>query len=216
MKDKIKTALEAFFSKYEKISLRKGEVVIRSDEQPSRIHYLKEGFVRQYVISTRGIELTLHVYNPGSFFPMIWALGELPNKYNFEALSDTILYKAKKEEVDKFIKNNPEILYDLLKRLSAGISGLLYRIESGVFDRSSVKIASTLLYLGRHFSEENSDNLKIKLKFTHSDISKIAGLTRETTSIEIKRLVRSGLISYTKRFMTINNPQKLEEIVNSS
>lgn len=41
-------------------------------------------------------------YKKGSFFPMFWALGDVPNNYSFEAMTNSKIYKAPKNEVVRY------------------------------------------------------------------------------------------------------------------
>ncbi len=59
-----------FFQHYKKQNYKKGELLIRADDQPQGIFYLKSGTVKVYAISKKGDELVVNLFKPKAFFPM--------------------------------------------------------------------------------------------------------------------------------------------------
>ncbi|PIP63677.1 hypothetical protein CO165_03850 [Candidatus Roizmanbacteria bacterium CG_4_9_14_3_um_filter_33_18] len=102
--------LEVFYKQFSMRNYKKGEMLIRADDDPLGIFCLKKGYVRQYTISKTGFELTLHIVRPISYFPMVWAVNGTPNVYFFEALTEVEVGRAPREQVVDFIKNKP--IYD--------------------------------------------------------------------------------------------------------
>ncbi|MBC7868611.1 winged helix-turn-helix domain-containing protein [Candidatus Saccharibacteria bacterium] len=76
------------------------------------------------------------------------------------------------------------------------------------------KLIYTLCYFARRFSSDDIvDIYKLGLKLTHQDISEMIGSTRETTSIEFRKLMTEGGVIYNRTQCVINVP-RLEEIQN--
>ena len=84
---------------------KKKELLIRADDDPSGIFYLKKGFVREYAITKKGDELVVNMFKPVSFFPMSWAINNTPNMYFFEAVTDLRVWRAPKDKALAFFKN---------------------------------------------------------------------------------------------------------------
>lgn len=208
--DSINTKLETFFVQFEPRTYKKGQVIIRP-EDTSGVFFLKQGNVREYGISPHGVEVGIHIFNPNSFFPMMWVIADIPNRYYYEALTDVQIYNAPKEKVLNFVKDNPEILFDLTKRILIGLDKVTSRIEIISYGKASIKVLSVLLYLSRHFGEEMDKKIYIKHKFTHQDIATLAGITRETTSREWEKLENEGIISTVNQTIIITDIEKLNE-----
>ncbi len=208
-----KNKIDVFFSKYKMVNYNEGELILRAYQKPEFIFYLKEGYVKLSSISNKGNEITLHIFKPPSVIPLMWAIADIPNKHSYEALTFVSAVKAPKDLFINFISKNPEVLLDLTQRLFKGISGLLLRLENQVFEESGVRVSSTLSYLAKHFGEKERNSTKIKIKFTHSDIAKIAGTTRETASKEMRKLVNSKNITYENHLIKVINLKKLESIL---
>lgn len=205
--------LENFFSQFDSVhKYGKGEMIVRSDEAPHGDFYLKEGYVRLYSISVDGQELTLNIFKPGSFFSMMWSIANIPNTFYFEAMTPIEVWKAPKDKVNEFLKKEPEVLFELTRRILIGLNGTLNTMESLLFGNANNKIASVLLTAAKRFGQKNSKGeVIISLLLTHQEIAGLAGLTRETTSLEMKKLENKSLISHQKRLIVIKSLEKLEE-----
>lgn len=104
---------DTFYKQVKSRSYKKGETLIRADDDPQGIFCLKKGYIRQYTISGLGTELTLHILKPTSYFPMVWAINGTPNVYYFEALTPVDVGRAPREDVVTFIKDKPDIISNL-------------------------------------------------------------------------------------------------------
>lgn len=200
-----------FFSKYKSLYYKKGETIIRASDSPQGVNFLVRGYARHYSINKEGQEFTLNIFKPGSYFPVVWAIGGEDNHYFYEAMTPIEIKRAPKKEVLAFIKENPGVLLELTKRLSSGINGLLVRMENLLLGDARQKVRSTLFLLAKRFGEKKgSEKIIIKLPITHQGIACLAGLSRETTSLEMKRLEREGLITKEKRYIIINKIRRLK------
>ncbi len=169
-------------------------MIISASEAPSSVFFLKKGAVRMFLDSEEGVDLTIHIYNPGSFFPLQWTIGHLPNKHNYEAITHTEVYIAPADKVIDYLKTDPQASFVLAERLSRGLMGMSKRIETTILGRANNRVASILIYLAGHFGEHNGKVVTIRPKFTHQAIASLAGITRERVSLEMERLQKEGLI----------------------
>lgn len=202
--------LDAFFEKYTPQVFPKSAILIRAGEAPKGIFYLKKGHVRQYVITQNGEEMTLHMYKPGAFFPMSWAFNENPNLYYFESMSEVEVLVAPKDAVLVFVKKEPDILFDLAKRVFSGLDGILTRMEQLMSGNARARLITILVISAKRFGEVRKNGIVIHLKLTHQDLASLAGLSRETVSREMMQLKEKKLIGYTASTITIYNLQNLE------
>ncbi len=204
--------LEKFFSAYRLLLLKKGELVIRPDDNPQGVYFLRNGYVRMYSIFEDGRELTLNIFKPQTYFSMIWTIGNLENTYYFQAMTEAELARAPKEQFLEFIKGNPEIMFDVTRRVLIGLDGLLTNVLHLLSGTAEKRVVAALFLSAKRFGEKNKQGaVIIKLPLTHQDIANLAGITRETTSIEIGKLTKRGLISSRNHCLIINDLKKLEE-----
>ena len=201
---------EIFYKQFSTREYKKGENLIRADDNPQGIFCLTKGYVRQYTISKTGIELTLQILKPITYFPLIWAINGAPNVYFYEALTEVEVGRAPKEQVVTFIKDKPAIILELMSKLLGDYAETLSRIEHLVFSDAYRRVISVLLYIAKHFGEETAQGVVVDHRFTQQDIATLVGVARETASIEMGTIEKKGFIEYVDHSMIFKNIKKLE------
>jgi CRP-like cAMP-binding protein len=203
-----------YFEQYPQKKYAKGHIFIHAGDQPERILYLVKGKIRQYDISYRGDEVVVNVFKPGAFLPMLWALTDTPNQYFFDAETDVVVRVAPREEVVEFLRQNPEVTFDLLTRVYIGLNGLLGRMVQLMSGSARSRLIHEVLVECKRFGNEQQDGGYI-VAVTEGDIAARAGLTRETVSREIKKLSKLGLMEMTHRGIAVRDIVLLESEINS-
>lgn len=212
MEEQVASKLEEFFTKFKQQSYKKGDILIRAGEEPSGIFYLKEGTVKEYAISIKGDELIINIFRPVSFFPMLWAINNTPNIYYFEAMTDLEVWKAPKTDVIKFIKNEPDVLYNLLSRVFKGLDGMMSRMTYLMAGNAHSRLIAEIIIQAKRFGRHKSAPPfgEVELTISETDLAAQTGMSRETVSREIKILKNKNLVSFSKNILTIQDLNKLE------
>jgi len=207
---------EQFYAQFTTRYYKKGEMLIRADDDPQGIFCLKKGYARQFTISKSGSELTLHILKPISYFPMVWAINGTPNVYFFEALTEAEVWRAPRDQVVNFIKDKPAIIFELMSELLEDYAESLTRVEHLVFSDAYRRVISVLLYIAKHFGEPEGKKIIVKHRFTQQDIATLVGVVRETASNEMVKLEKKGLFRYLDREIIFDNIEKMEAELTSS
>lgn len=218
MDSSITQKLDTFFKQFTYQTYKKGEIIIQAYDDPSGIFYLKSGIVKQYAISKKGDEIVLNMYKQHAFFPMNWAINKSSNSYFWEAASDVEVWKAPSEEAAEFIRDNPDVMYDLLSRVYRGTDGLLLRMTYLMSGDAYTRLITEIIIQTKRFgkyktahSSENTDRGAYEIAIAEKDLASRAGMTRETISREMKKLKDKGLVTFNKKLLIIHNLDKLEE-----
>lgn len=208
MDDAIRKKLEAFFTQYKKQQFKKGEILIRADDDPAGIFYLQKGTVKMYLISKNGDELVLNLFKPISFFPMSWGINLHSNLYYFEAMDEVVAWRAPREDVIDFLQKNPDVMFDLLTRLYRGLDGVLARMAYLMAGNAYARLITELIITAKRFGKAGGDGISFTI--TEKDLSASAGMTRETVSREMKVLKARGLVSFQKNILQVYDIGELE------
>ncbi|TSC63831.1 MAG: CRP/FNR family transcriptional regulator, anaerobic regulatory protein [Microgenomates group bacterium Gr01-1014_93] len=203
--------LEDFFSKFRLLHYKKHEVIIRPGDDPPGVFFLSRGYVKVYTLSESGQELDLIIFKPGDFFPVIWAFNEVTLSQYCESMTPVEIYRTSKAEFMAFLKSNPDVLVDVTSKILIRLRGLLERMEYMVFGNAYQKVASILVICAERFGLVKNHGIIIRVPLTHKDVANLIGLTRETTSVELKRLERSGIITKKSGQFRVRKLEKLKE-----
>lgn len=208
MEPDIQKKLDSFFCRFKKQQYKKGEVLLRASENPQGVFYLKSGTVKQYAISQKGEELVVNIFKAPSFFPLSWALHNTPNQYFYEANSTVEVYRAPGEETIEFLKTNPDVLFDLVKRIYKGLDGFFERIVHLMTGNAYERLVSELILYAKRFNRQKEN---IAIGISENSLAAQTGMTRETISREMKTLKQKGLVKGSGAQLTIVNLPMLEK-----
>lgn len=203
--------LDIFFSQFRRIKYKKHDVILRPENPPPGVFYVAKGYVRVYTLSESGQELNLIIFKPGDLFPMSWAFNDVKITQYCEAMTSVEAHRASKEEFVEFVHKNPEVLWDVTSKILIRLHGLLERVEYMVFGNAYQKVASILVICAERFGIKKEGYIQIGVPLTHEDVANLIGLTRETTSIELKKLENAKIISKKGGRLRIKNLERLRD-----
>lgn len=209
MDEKVKIIVNSFFSSYPSHTYKKGELLVRADDQPRGVMYLIKGSVKVYAISHKGEEVVVNIFTANSFFPLSWAIADLDNSYYYEALESVTLRRAPKEAVVEFLKKNPDVVFDLLIRTYRGVNGLLVKMAYLMGENAYVRLVGELLINAKRFGIFTEKLCSVKI--TERELAARTGLTRETVSRQIHELKKKGLLTVTRDSINITDITALEK-----
>jgi CRP-like cAMP-binding protein len=203
--------LDSFFENARFQLYKKKSLILHPNDTPSSVFYIKTGYVRVYRISEEGEELTLTILKPKDFFPLTYGINNVKNPYYLEAITQLELWRSPQEQFLDFVKSNPDVLYDLTTRILVRFDGVLSRMGYLVFSNAYIKVATTLLICAKRFGLPQGDDVVVQVPLTHRDIATLVGITRETTSLEMKKLEKQGFLGRYGRLYTVKNIKRFEE-----
>jgi CRP/FNR family transcriptional regulator len=195
--------LTLFFQEYPAAGYPKNEVVLQEGSTSEFFYFVESGAVKMSRVTSKGTNLILHTFFPGSFFSLLSLISNESNEYDFITLLPTTLRKVPQSELITFLQHNNDVLFELQIKLLKGLNGLLKRIEQSTSTPAYSQVASLLLYFSKHLSTELP-------KMTHQEIADWLGLSRENVSIQMKKLENDGLIELRGHQIIIPDSEKLK------
>lgn len=214
MSKDIKQIVGNFFENYPLRRFDKGEVLIRPEERLENIFYLVEGSVIQYDISSAGNEVVVNAFKPGAFFPMSLAINHKPNYYYYEASTSVTVRIAPAERIVEFIKEQPDVMFDLLSRVYSGTDGLQRRMAHLMGGNARSRLIFELMNAAYRFGEHTPEGTLVPL--TENDLARRSGLSRETISRAMNKLKTEGFVAVQPSGVIIFDITNLEDLLGSS
>lgn len=217
MSDLTSEGVEKFFQKYKQKTYKRGQIILHPDEEPpTDIYFIESGHIKVYSLTEDGNEMCHLFYGPGEMFPMVSFFINQTRDVFFEAMEETVIRKADKDEFMSFIKSNGKYLMDIILRLSRVLKVYADRIDNLEYTKAYTRVISRLLSLSERFGKEYQGSVLLEIPVTHKEIASTIGLTRETTTRELLILMEKGLINQKGHLIVINNIDKLKRELKDS
>jgi CRP/FNR family transcriptional regulator len=199
--------LNPFFAQYKPLTYKKGQVILRPEDKIEYIYFIEKGYVKFYYLSQEGKELTFLIYKPGYIFPLLFTfLGDTTTRYYFEAYTPLTIRRAPRETFTELISTNTFLMFSLSQEVVLRWQELLNRIELLKLGTAFQNVAYVVEFCAKQFGVKNSSgSTTIDLPLAHKDIASMVGLTRETVSLEMKKLEQMGLVEYKRSNITIKD-----------
>lgn len=192
-------------------TIKKGSTILFQGEIPRSVFIIRDGFVRAYTVTSSGEERTIALYGKDDVFPYTWIIGETnQSMFYYEAMSDVRVLTATKSLFIQSSSRTPEALNEMLRYIGNQYTALLFRITGLEQSRAIEKIGYTLYYLLFRYGKQTEEGIFcIEIKLTQAIIASLVGLTRESTTKNLKVLKQKDIITYDKYFYCVNKT-KLE------
>lgn len=196
-----------------KLTYRKGEYIIRPGEAPSSVFYIEKGLVKAYDISKYGEENLLIIRKNHEVFPLIWAITGLERDIIYQAMDDVIVWRVSRDDYLKELHGDPSLLPPLLDMVTE-----MYRIHSErimnlEYRTVRERVISFLLTMAKRFGRVTDHGVLIEVPLRHQDVASSVNASRETSSRELGRLEREGLIKNNQSTITLCDINRLQALL---
>ncbi len=185
-----------------------GEPILYQGEVPRQASVLIEGIVKVYDIGSAGDEKVINFMSEGDVLPPAWVFKKAPvSLYYYDAFTDCKFHRVPRETLMEAIQNTPAITHYMFEHYASSFVGSLLEINALEQSKGSEKIIHMLQYLLMRFpGRQEGEWHKVNLRITHQDLANMTGLTRETTSTELNKLRRKGIVEYSNQHYSLNIP----------
>lgn len=194
--------------------VKKGGNIFFQGEIPRKAMIVRDGIIRAYTITSGGEERVVSLFGRGDIFPLSWVLGETTNTlFYYDAVSEARIMSVDREELLAAVTETPASMSAMLSFVGNQYTSLLLRITGLEQSRAVEKIGFTLYYLlFRYGIEKKPGYYTINMKLSQLMIANLVGLTRESSTKNLKALKEKGVITYSGSMYTVNK-QKLEQFL---
>lgn len=193
---------------------KKGATILYQSEIPRSVFIVRKGLIRAYSITSSGEERIAALHSRHDVFPLSWVYGKTPHTlFYYEASSDCEVVCIAKDAFTETISHQPKLLKNILEFAVSEYTAMLIRVTALEQSTAAEKIAMTLYYLMmRHGVEHKPGMFTINFKMTQSMLAHLVGLTRESTTVNLKTLQHKEVVSY-KNFTYTIDKARLERFV---
>ena len=203
--------LKKFFSQFPTKKFAKNSLVIKPGDKIESVYFMKSGYVRAYSKAPSG-ENTLNIFKPLFLISIIHFYTSSKNDLYLRAITSAEIYIVPKQEFKKLIDKNPKVSAIIMDFFFGSL--LLYLTNQGnIINGSAInKVASVLLQMVHDYGDVKNGQLIVNFPATHRIVASLIGLTRETTSVQMSKLQKLGIISTKRTQFTVLNLAKLKDL----
>ncbi len=212
MTDKTVKQLKKFFSAYPIKKFKKGRTVKDPNIKSEGIMFIKKGYARAYSLSENGRERTLPMFRP--LFPCaaITLLTKKKNDFYFEAISSMEVWEAPEREFVAFLKENKQLKEELTRDLIMELADTVCDVQSLVSGDATNKVATLITSMAKKFGEKMGKGVRVKFDIPHRILASMAGLTRETVTLQILDMEKKKLLVKKGRTLVVTDIEKMSNL----
>jgi CRP-like cAMP-binding protein len=178
------------------------------DGSSERVYMVKQGRVRLYHVTESGQEVTTAVLVPGQLFGLGALFGKGGDATFAEALEDTVVCDAAAQDFISMMARHPI----LMAKVTMAMARQMIRLEATIESIMSRPVAGRLADLVITLAEqaEGSPNGAVLLAaYSHEELGKMIGATRESVSRTLGDWRRAGIIGMQGRRILLRKPDAL-------
>lgn len=188
-------------------SYPKNSVILFEDDPGDALYVVHTGQVKVVLLSDDGREVILSILKEGDFFGEMSLIDDQPRSAHVIATEDTSLLVLRREDFRRCVEESPRIAWGLLQALSRRLRRADDKIGGLVLLDVNGRVARLLLELA-----DEQDGRQIPRTVTHHMIAQMIGSSRETVSRAMRELADRGLISVTRKAISVENRPALQEL----
>lgn len=191
----------------------RGKTIFFPGDPAERVYFLLKGAVKLSRVYEAGEEITVALLRENSVFGVLSLItGHRSDRfYHAVAFTPVELLSVPIEQMEKAMKEDPELPMVLLRGLSSRILQTEMMIETLAHRDMGSRLVSFLLILCRDFGVPTSSGITVDLKLSHQAIAEAIGSTRVTVTRLLGELRDQNMISIHKKKITVHNPLMLSQ-----
>jgi CRP-like cAMP-binding protein len=178
------------------------------DGSSERVYMIKQGRVRLYHVTENGQEVPTAILVPGQLFGLGALFGKAGDATFAEALDDTVVCDAAAQDFINMMARHPVLMAKVMMAMARQMLRLESTIESIVSRPVAARLAELLITLAEQ-AERSSSGAILVPSYSHEEMGKMIGATRESVSRTLGDWRRVGIITMQGRRILVQKPGSL-------
>ena len=186
------------------VTVKKGRIFYRPEEETEVLFLLKQGKVQVYVITAEGKRLIIETIGPGTFFGEMPLTAQSMHRAFAEAVEDSLVCVLSRRDLERLLLQKPQISVRIVQSLSQRLEETQAKLQETALRNATARLSRALLRMARETSELSG--------LTHQELADSTGLYRETVTNVLNRLQAQGLVKLGKKKIIILDRVGLEKV----
>ena len=184
------------------VTLKKGRILYRPEEEAEVLFLLKKGKIQVYSLTAEGKRLIIETISPGTFFGEMPLTAQSMHQTFAETTEDSLVCVLSRGDMERLLQSKQRVAIRLVEVLSRRLEETRVKLEEATFRNAAARVCRTLLRLAQ--------GTAVLSGLTHQELADSTGLYRETVTNVLNRLQAQGLVELGKKKIVILNRVGLE------
>ena len=184
----------------------KKEYIYLPYDNSEKVCFIIHGNVEVGYLDESGRELSIDILGPGEAFGAL--LGRDLTGGFARSIDKAVLAVLSKDDFAELLERHPRFALRIIALMNQRLNILEAKLRNLVFSDVKTRICKLLLTLFQKSGDRRSGLIKIPL--THQDIANLVASSRETASLHLSELKKSGIIAYERKRIRIRTLAELE------
>jgi CRP-like cAMP-binding protein len=193
------------------INLQAGEIFYTPREPDRRLFILKQGRVRIYKMEASR-EFTLEVVDAGTVFGEVAFTPHRLRSAYAEATEPSTLLAMEREDVERLIREKPQVGIRIIRLLSERLRYYETRMEDVTLKEVPARLASLILFLVQSEGVQRPGEIGIPTRYTHEHLGTMIGVNREAVTRAFGKLQDEGALQIKRRLIYVDDLEALERV----
>jgi len=192
-KQKMRDSLRRVTRNTAAIKMEPQSTIYSRGDQDENVYFIESGQIKLLMLAAGGKECILAIHAGGDVFGELCLSGLEARAETAVAMQETVL---KQIPCDRFFARlKDESLFEgFVQYLAVRIADQQQIIANLVTVDSEQRLGKTLLRLARTMGKRDPHSIRIELKISHEELSRMVGATQSRVSIFMQRFHNLGLI----------------------
>jgi len=191
----------------------KGETLYREGQPCEKFIIVLQGRLNVLKTSTDGREKIVADIRPYRHFGLAELITDRRSAATIEAAEPGVVLTLSKEDFVRTLIDNSRMCFQLMQTMAGTIMDLTDQIQEVSFERVSVRLARLLVVLADREGLEADGRLVIRRRYSHQELARRLGTSRETVTRMLRRFKEMDLVSMEGRRLAVTTRRGLLEVV---
>lgn len=191
----------------QKLSFRKGDIVIDIDDVPMYLYYLIEGCIRIYRPSYDNDLIVHNIVAPNTFAEANF-FKQLPSTGRLVAIENCVVLAISKKVFFDFIREQDLFIQFFINNVCTKLTVNQDKIASLTNSDNKIKLAKLIYMLSIDRNNKNNE-----VFITHDELANIIGIHRVTVSRNLAKLHEEGILVTNRNSIRILDMAKLLDLI---
>lgn len=180
------------------------------------LYLVASGKVKLLRHALSGREVLLDILQGGEYFGHLALASQQNYTETAVAQTDGCILQISAQNFEKVLHRYPEVTMKVLWAVGQRLEEAQEIIKQLSTYTADQRIAASLVRLGKKMGEQKQKVVLIQIPFSRQDLAAMTGSTVETVSRVMSRFAAAGLIKTGRKWVSINDLERLEKIVKES